>query len=98
MLPNIPIPVGAKPGSNTYRTDSLTLATWLKVCGHPIIGTDSSGALVEFIFHNDVHADIETYFTGTAPVQPLQLFETYHGLRGSLLALRKGVRRNGSVA
>jgi hypothetical protein len=92
----LPLPVSvAAVGNNTYRTSSLDLATFLKLQGHPIIGTDSSGALVEFIFPNNVHADIDVFYSGVAPVRPLQLFETYHSLRTSVLALRKGVRRTG---
>jgi hypothetical protein len=83
----------AAPGNNTYRTTSLDLATFLKSQGHPILGTDSSGALVEFIFPNNVHTDIEVFYAGAAQVRPLHLFETFHSLRSSVLALRKSVTR-----
>ena len=92
----LPIPV-AVTGNNTYRTSSLDLATFLKSQGHPIIGTDSSGTLVEFIFPNNVHADIDVFYSGVASVRPLALFETFHALRSSALALRKSVRRTGSA-
>ena len=92
----LPVSVAAL-GNNTYRTSSLDLATFLKSQGHPIIGTDSSSALVEFIFPNNVHADIEVFYSGVAHVRPLALFETYHSLRSSVLALRKA-RKNGGVA
>jgi hypothetical protein len=96
-MPPVSVPVAAR-GNNSYRTSSLDLATFLKLPGHPIIGTDSSGTLVEFIFPNNVHADIDVFYSGVAPVRPLQLFETYHSLRTSVLALRKAVRRIGGVA
>ena len=96
MLPT-PMHLAAS-GNNTYRTSSLDLATFLRAQGHPIIGTDSSGALVEFIFPNDVHADIDAFYNGVVPLRPIALFETYHALRSSVLALRKSVRKVGGVA
>lgn len=80
-----------------YRTTSLDLAAFLKSQGHPIIGSDPNvGAKIEFIFPSSalIHHDIETYFTGTATVRPLALFETYHSLRSMVLALRHSMRRN----
>jgi hypothetical protein len=97
-----PVPISvAAPGNRTYRTTSLDLAAFLKSQGHPIISTDpNAGSMIEFIFPSSVliHADVETYFTGTAQVRPLALFETYHSLRSMVLALRHSVRKNGGVA
>jgi hypothetical protein len=82
---------------DVYKTTSLDLAAFLKSQGHPIIGSNpNTGALVEFIFPSSelIHFDVETYYTGTAMVRPLQLFETYHSLRSMVLALRHSVRRH----
>jgi hypothetical protein len=78
-----------------YRTTSLDLAAFLKSQGHPIIGSDPSGSQIELIFPASelIHFDVETYFTGTATVRPLALFETYHSLRSMVLTLRHTLRR-----
>jgi hypothetical protein len=97
-----PVPISiASPGDRTYRTTSLDLAAFLKSQGHPIISTDpNAGSMIEFIFPASelIHHDVEAYYTGTATVRPLALFETYHSLRSMVLTLRHSVRRAGGVA
>jgi hypothetical protein len=98
MLPTNP---NLSDAAAVYRTSSLDLAAFLKAQGHPIISTDpASGSLIEFVFSTSklIHADVETYYTGTAQVRPLQLFETYHSLRSMVLTLRHAVRKNRGVA
>jgi hypothetical protein len=98
MLSTNPNPSDA---AAVYRTSSLDLAAFLKAQGHPIISTDpASGSLIEFVFtpSKTFHADVEAYYTGSAVVRPLALFETYHSLRSMVLTLRHSLRRTGSVA
>lgn len=95
-----PISTPLADGTAVYRTTSLDLAAFLKSQGHPIVGSDPhTGSLIEFIFPSSelIHHDVEAYFTGTATVRPLAMFETYHSLRSMVLALRHSVRRNGGA-
>jgi hypothetical protein len=94
MSPSVSIS-GPVAAGNTYRTTSLDLATFLKSQGHPLLGTDVSGTLVEFVFPSEARADVDVYYSGVAHVRPMHLFETFHDLRRRMLALRK---RSGDVA
>jgi hypothetical protein len=76
--------------NETYTTNELELASFLKAQGHRLLGAELRGRLVEFHFPASAESAIEDYFAG-AQLPARELFETHRSLR-ALIQQVKGHR------
>lgn len=69
--------------SDGYKIKNLNLASFLSACGLRLVKTAKVGSEIFFIFRPRDQAEklINSYFQGTAKVDPKRLFESLNSLR-----------------
>ena len=63
--------------TDTFRTESLELASYLLARGHRLIGTDRDDRLVIFVFHGDAVSDTASFFDASVALPPIKIFEAH---------------------
>jgi hypothetical protein len=66
--------------NETYTTNELELASFLKAQGHRLLGAELRGKLVEFYFPASAESAIQDYFAG-ASLSARELFEAHRSFR-----------------
>jgi hypothetical protein len=73
--------------NETYTTNELELASFLKAQGHRLLGAELRGTLVEFYFPASAESAIEGYFAGVE-LSARELFEAHRSLRALIQQLK----------
>ena len=74
--------------NQTYTTNELELASFLKAEGHRLLGAELRGRLVEFYFPASAEGAIEGYFAG-ASLSARELFEAHRSLRALIQQIKQ---------
>lgn len=101
ISPLVPPLRSAAHTPDTFRTESLELASYLLARGHRLIGTDREERLVIFVFPGEATADTASFFDASVALPPIKIFEAHRSLRMMLNMVRNASgtgRSRGGVA
>jgi hypothetical protein len=90
--------------ADTFRTESLELASYLLARGYQLVGTDrvDDSPMVIFVFPGEAAGDTASFFAGTVLLPPIKIFEAHRTLRMMVSTMKStggvGRRSRGGVA
>jgi hypothetical protein len=87
---------------DTFRTESLELASYLLARGYQLVGTDRAddSPMLIFVFPGEASHDTGSFFAGTVPLPPIKIFEAHRTLRMMVSTIKNSGshRSRGGVA
>jgi hypothetical protein len=81
ISPLVPPLRGSNATPDTFRTESLELASYLLARGHRLIGTDRDDRMIIFVFPGEASSDTASFFDASVALPPIKIFEAHRSLR-----------------